>query len=428
MILVLYTILWTLFLPFLFFGAMIHCIFSPKQWKPYLQRFTILLPSKMNSSIWIHAVSVGEVAASKQLVELLLNHQPNPILLTCYTETGFQMAQRLFGDHPITLAFAPYDSPLLVRRFLNRILPRQVLILETEIWPGMVQMAHQRKIPVIMVNGRIYQKDMMNYKRFKCFLQSTFQAYSLFLLQSDIERSRFIELGIPENRLEVMGNLKLDLIPDLNPDKKQILLELLPDHKNRFYLVVPSTHRGEEEVILTAFARLQPRYPNWRLILAPRHPHRRSEVLQQIHRVGLSVQIRSEKESGDETVFLVDTVGELLPLFELATLVLMGGTFNPQVGGHNFLEPAAFGKPILMGPHYHNFEDMVRLFLTEKALKVLERTDTDTLMHTLMQLFDNEEEQQILGIRCANVMKRNQGVALRVVERVLDKDREMNVI
>ncbi|HEX9748870.1 MAG TPA: 3-deoxy-D-manno-octulosonic acid transferase [Methylomirabilota bacterium] len=306
---------------------------------------------------WIHAVSVGESAAAVPLVEGIHRRWPElGIVVSTITPTGARIvAERLAGT--AAHRYFPIDLPGPVRRALDAARPRFFIAIETELWPNFLRALARRRIPAMIANGRISDRSFRRYRWVRGLMRRVLADVSVFAMQTEEDARRIIALGAPPSRVVVTGNLKTDLVPDAGDATSawRERLRLGPDAR---VWIAGSTHRGEEAIVLDAFLRARTRCPDLALLLAPRHPERAGEVEELIRERGLAAARRSRLPAGGAPgpVVILDTVGELAALYALAEVVLVGGSLVP-IGGHNVLEPAMHGKPVLVGPHMSNFRE-----------------------------------------------------------------------
>jgi len=315
-----------------------------------------------DESIWIHAVSVGEVLTARALLPQLRERYPRlRIFLSTTTITGNQVARTNVHDVDGVFYF-PLDLPGAIRRTLDRVNPDLVLIAETEIWPNFLRECRRRGIRVVMVNGRISDRSLPRYRVVRRWLKRVLDDYTLLGMQTEADRERIESIGADGRKVEVFGNLKydaLDVQHTLPPDVSAMLSSLHP------LWIAASTMPGEDELILEAFAEVRKRHPDLTLLIAPRHPDRFDAVERTIRDRGFSCTRRTRLERGAE-VLLLDSVGELASTFRHASVVFVGGSLVPR-GGHNILEPAAFSKPVVFGPHMENFREIRDLFIGADA-------------------------------------------------------------
>jgi len=306
---------------------------------------------------WVHAVSVGESAAAVPLVEAIHRRWPElGIVVSTITPTGARIvADRLAGT--AVHRYFPLDLPGPVRRALEAARPRFFIAIETELWPNFLRALARRRIPSMIANGRISDRSFRRYLRVRWLMRRVLADVSVFAMQSEEDARRIVALGAPPSRVVVTGNLKSDLVPEAEPADAAWRERLGLGATDRLW-IAGSTHRGEEAIVLDAFLRARARCPRLSLLVAPRHPERAAEVEDLIRERGLTPARRSRLPDGRApgAVVILDTVGELAALYGLAEVVFVGGSLVP-IGGHNVLEPAMRGKPVLYGPHTSNFRE-----------------------------------------------------------------------
>lgn len=302
--------------------------------------------------LWIHCASVGEVQAARPLVNALLDDMPGyRVLVTTMTATGLKQAEGAFGKRAV-VSLIPLDSKLFLGRVFRRIRPAVVLVFETELWPQFLRMARAAGAKIALVNGRISARSFPRYRKIRSFMAATLAQFDAFLMSGEDSAERIIALGADAARVKTLGNVKWAA------DESQIAARKVPGWDAAApVLLAGSTHPGEEEQMLDIYEDLRQYYPTLKLILAPRHPQRIPEVEKLLKTRKLAYAKRTEGPLVTPEVFLLDTVGELRSFFATATLVVLGGSFV-ATGGHNVLEPAAAGVPVIYGPHMQNFEEI----------------------------------------------------------------------
>ena len=356
------------------------------------QRFGFV-PPRRDRPLWIHAVSVGEGIAALPLIRALQARYPAlPILLTSTTPTGRALLRERLGDS-VTQLYLPYDTPGAVGRFLRRQQPRLGLFLETEIWPNLFQAAQRQQIPLFLLNARLSTRSLRGYARWRGLFAPALAALEAVAAQSEADAGRFRALGAP--RVEVLGQLKLDL--QIDPQQRQQGEQWRAEWDRPVWAFV-STHAGEEALAAEILARLQTHFPELLLLLIPRHPERAAEILGHLSDFRVVQRSRGEAVGADTEVYLVDTLGEVIAFCAAADVVSMGGSFVPH-GGHNPLEPAALGKPVLVGLHMENFQSLTDTMLAAGAL--LRCPDNEALYPALLRLLQEEADAAALGDRAA---------------------------
>jgi 3-deoxy-D-manno-octulosonic-acid transferase len=364
------------------------------------------------NTIWIHAVSVGEVLAISRVVEELKAQLPGwRVVVSTTTDTGQKLARERFGENNVF--YFPVDLPFAVRAYLQVLRPKMLVLAESEFWPNLLRWARLFGAAVAVVNARVSDRSLPGYLRFQKLLRRVMRNVQLFLAQSEEDASRLIQMGAPSDRVHASGNLKFEVKPPVKPAIAAAFASMKREEDGPL-LVAGSTLDGEESMLLEAFRQVVARYPNAVLLLAPRHPQRFDEVASLLESSGLRCQRRSQwKEEGPIAggVFLLDSIGELASLYEFADLAFIGGSLVPR-GGHNVLEAAQFGTPILVGRHTENFRDIVEVFRQADALRVV---TSQSLTATVLHLLENYDERIALGRRAFEVIRSQRGATGRTV-------------
>jgi len=324
-------------------------------------------PAAAPGGLWVHAVSVGEVQAAASLVQALRRRYPQlPLTVTTATATGRARARALFGAG-VLVRYLPYDLPGAVRRFLGRVEPRLGIVLETELWPHLYRACARRDLPLVLASARVSERSVRRYRRLGTLVRELFSRRVVVAAQSAADAARFQALGAAPERTPVIGNLKFDfeLPPGIDAAGRALRAAL---GEARPVWVAGSTHDGEEALVLDAHAQLRARHPAALLVLAPRHPPRAAAVAALLRRRGVRFVTRASGAAvaPDTEVLLLDTLGELQLFYAAGDVAFVGGSLVP-VGGHNLLEPAALGRPIVTGPHTANAAAVARLLLEEGA-------------------------------------------------------------
>ena len=348
-----------LMIPVLFVRLAWRGLRNPAYWRRIPERFGFLPPLEASAVIWIHAVSVGEVKAAQPLVQALFEHFPeSSIWLTTMTPTGSEQVRRLFGSQ-VLHSYVPYDLPSAVNRFLDNIRPRLALVMETELWPNIFHICRERSIPVMVANMRMSEASMHSYLRFPSLASSTLNQLSVLAVQSQADAERLIAMGAPAKAIEVTGSIKFEMkLPASLIEAAEVLRRRWG--KDRPVWIAASTREGEEEQILEAFAELKKRSPRLLLVLVPRHPERFAPVARNCRRKGYQIVMRSEQQAAIDAqaeILVGDTMGELQLLYAASDVAFVGGSLVPA-GGHNLLEPAVVGVPVVFGPHMFNFSEI----------------------------------------------------------------------
>ncbi|WP_172143490.1 lipid IV(A) 3-deoxy-D-manno-octulosonic acid transferase [Pseudomonas tumuqii] len=383
------------------------------------ERFALDLPPLQPGGIWLHAVSVGESIAAAPLIRQLLARYPQlPITITCMTPTGSERIQALFAGPEyagrVQHCYLPYDLPWAAARFLERAQPRLAVVMETELWPNHIHQCARRGIPVALANARLSERSAHGYARFAKLTAPMLAELSLIAVQTAAEAERFRSLGARPECVEVTGSIKFDLTIDPALPVRASELREQWGASSRPVWIAASTHAGEDEIVLAAHRLLLEQRPEALLILVPRHPERFAAVFELCQRQGFATLRRSSGAAllaGDQ-VLLGDTMGELLFLYALADLAFVGGSLVGN-GGHNLLEPAALGKPVLSGPHLFNFLEIAAQLREAGAL--LEVTDAADLAQRVDRLWREPTEAQRMRAAGLAVMQANQGALARLL-------------
>jgi 3-deoxy-D-manno-octulosonic-acid transferase len=395
------------------------------------KRFRKALPQRMGffkipsfkRPIWVHAASVGEVFCSISLLKKIKREFPHlKIILTTMTSTGNETAKTYLPEADQVL-FLPIDHPFIIRRTIEKIQPNLLLIAETELWPNLLRSCGKKGIPIVLFNGRISQKSFQRYLLFKFFFKECLKHVSLFLMQTEEDRIRIIEMGGESQKTRVVGNLKFDqTFPSFTQETMVEIVKILGLQGKENIFIAGSTHSGEEEILVNLYKEIKKMDPHLVLILAPRHLERLEEVervlkkesLSWLRRTSLPLGAgRSDQEQPD--VILLDTMGELMGIYSLGTVVFVGGSLVP-VGGHNPLEPLFFKKCVLFGPYMFNFlEISSRLIEAGGAIQVSGKEDLFSQMKRL--LFD-EGARKGVGEKGYQFLQKHQGATARMFEEI----------
>lgn len=415
----LYTLLFHLGLPLIALRLWWRARRAPAYAQRIGERFGRGLPAMAQGGLWVHAVSVGESIAAAPLVRALLERYPQlPITLTCMTPTGSERIKALFGDNPrVQHCYLPYDLPWAMGRFLDHVRPSLGIIMETELWPNLVDQCTRRGIPVALANGRLSARSARGYGRFTGLTGPMLRQMSLLAVQTDTEAQRFLDLGARPETVKVTGSIKYDLHPDPTLAQRAHALREQWQAGQRPVWIAASTHQGEDDIVLAAHRQLLASHSDALLILVPRHPERFAQVGDVIKQSGFTFVHRAAGEAvglGTQVV-LGDTMGELLFLYALADVAFVGGSLVAN-GGHNLLEPAALSKPVLSGPHLFNFQDIAQRLQDAEALEVVENAEhLAEAVRNLIELPQNARRKGEAGLA---VMKANQGALERLLAAV----------
>lgn len=364
------------------------------------------LRTESKPSIWIHAVSVGEVLAVSELVRQLRSEYPeHRVVVSTTTDTGQKLAAARFGTDSVF--YFPLDFAFCVKQYFDALQPELSIVAETEFWPNFLRTAHARNVRVAIVNARISDRSLPGYRRWKSLLTRVLRNVNLFLAQTLEDARRLTEIGADQTRVRVGGNLKFDIPPPPAPAIVGQLQSALAASAANPVLVCGSTVEGEDPILLDAFKSVLAHHPSAVMLLAPRHPERFQQVTDLLQQSALKFAKRStwNGESLAGRVFLIDSIGELASLYALADIAFVGGSLVPR-GGHSILEPAQHGVAILVGPHTENFRDIVELFRTQDAVRIVDAAD---LTRALTDLLDNDAQRLALGRRAQQTLQSQRG-------------------
>lgn len=416
MALLIYSTLFRLLLPFLALRLLLRSRKAPTYRQRMLERLGFG-SAVAGRPLWVHAVSVGEVIAISPLIERLLSLHPQlPILVTTMTPTGAAQVEQRFASR-VSHRFIPWDTPGSVRRFLAKHKPRAGVIVETELWPNLLNEGRRAQIPLILVNARLSAKSLRGYQRFSGLTKIALSSLTHICAQHQDDADRFRSLGMPAERISVDGSIKYDLtIPRASTAQGESWRAALGIE--RPVLIAASTHQGEDQVALEAWSRLHKALADVVLIIVPRHPERFDSVFKLAQQFSAHVERRASElpPSRETQIWVGDSLGEMLAYYAAADLAFVGGSFS-GTGGHNPLEPAALGKPIIMGPSRFNFASISSELEAEGAL--FEAKDSSELADTALALFTDAGSA---GVAAKQVVERNRGALDRVqaqVERCL---------
>ena len=413
----LYSFIFLLFMPVVLLRLLVRARKAPAYRRRWRERFAMggdLRPE----GIWVHAVSVGESIAAAPLIRQLMHRYPElPITVTCMTPTGSMQIRKLFADQ-VGHAYLPYDLPWLQRRFMRRLRPRIGIIMETELWPNLVQVAKDRGIPVVLANARLSERSARGYRRISWLVEPMFAALDWVAVQTQAEAMRFERLGVRPQAMLVTGSIKFDLHPD--PETRRQAEALRASWGARPVWIAASTHAGEDEQVLAAHRHVLETHPEALLILVPRHPERFADVAELIEKAGMPLVRRSAgvAPTATDQVFLGDSMGELMLLYGCADVAFVGGSLV-ATGGHNYLEPAALGLPIISGPHRYNFTEISELLEGAGALRQVR--DIKTLAAAINEWLEHPKVASQAGAAGQRVVQDNQGALDRLLNGIAQR-------
>jgi 3-deoxy-D-manno-octulosonic-acid transferase len=378
------------------------------------ERFCLNRYEKKPVDVWIHAVSLGEVIAATPLIEAMLDKKWS-LFITTMTPTGSERVQARFGNR-VGHQYIPYDLPGVLKRFFKRIQPRVGVIMETELWPNLIYKARAAKISLLLANARLSDNSMQGYKLIKFVIKPILNQFSAILPQTEEDATRFISLGARQEIVNVLGNIKFDLQTHILNNQK---FHELKTHwgSERTVVIAASTHENEESQILAQLKRLQKAIPGVILLIAPRHPERFQEVYQLCIQQGFNTGLRSNLTSlslANEIVVL-DSLGELLGMYQLSDYAFVGGSLVPA-GGHNVLEPIAMNIPVVSGNQVHNFKSICKDLVAAKAILLVQQASE--VIEGIIRLHANQTERQQMVNNATSVFKQNKGALIRHLKQI----------
>ena len=414
---IIYTIVYYLIMPFVLIRLLYRSRHTKEYRKRWSERFGYITADKQHDYIWIHAVSVGETIAAIPLIKLLIQqyHPRYRFLVTTTTPTGSALVIKNLGEQ-VMHVYAPFDVPSVVARFLRRTHIKLCIIMETEMWPNLLFACKKQHIPILLANGRLSERSCLRYQFISNLTKRMLETYHTVAAQGVLDGERFLQLGLDPKKLIISGNIKFDIqIPDeLIQQGKKIREDIGPERR---VFIAASTHDGEETIILNALKKIREDIPNLFLILAPRHPDRFQKIAELCKQFQLQVATRSQSTpiQSDTDVLLVDTIGELQMIYAAADIAFVGGSLAP-IGGHNLIEPAALGLPILTGPNLHNFTEISALLQNAGAAQIV--TDSNSIADAVIALCSAKELREKIGKCAQETIEANRGALQKHVECV----------
>lgn len=388
------------------------------------ERFGVYAALPSQGAVWFHTVSAGEtIAAAPTIRAMAADLGAASVLVTTMTPTGSERVASLLGD-TVGHCYAPYDFTFAVRRFFTQINPRALILMETEIWPNLILEAKARGIPVMLVNARLSEKSARGYQRFRWLSRRVLECFDLIACQTPEHAQRFIELGVNANKVRMVGNVKYDL--DLPDEIKERAVALA--QPQRRYWIAASTHAGEEAIVVQAHLAALESDPSLTLLLAPRHPNRTAELALLLDGATRDLPItwcrygdwavQANPSTSECNIVLIDEMGVLMPLFWLSEVAFVGGSLVPR-GGHNPIEPASLGKPVVTGPHDFNF---AQVYADLIAANACQQVSEASLTSTLVGLLSDPVARKAMGAAASDVVASNKGARQRtqdVIAQVL---------
>ncbi len=412
-----YTVVLYCVAPFLVGRLLWRGLRNPAYWRRIGERFGLgARIAAQHGCVWIHAVSVGEVQAAAPIVKALKSlHPDETIVVTSTTPTGAARISKAFGGSVVHRYF-PFDFPGSVARFLDRVAPRVAIIMETEIWPNLLAQCRRRGVPVVLANVRLSERSAAGYRRFRSLFAPALGGVAAIAVQSGEDARRIASIGAPPDVIDVTGSTKFD-IPMLASLREEAAALRRTWGSSRGIWIAASTHDGEETLVLDAFEQVLDGLPASLLVLVPRHPERFREVAAHVRRRGIEPVLRSRRpmDCSGAQVFIGDTMGELPLFYAAADVAFVGGTLVER-GGHNVLEPAALGLPVLFGPHVFNFAEISRRLLDAGGARTV--SDSASLGRAVIDYLRDADLRHTTGAKGRAFVEGNRGAGNRVLAMI----------
>jgi 3-deoxy-D-manno-octulosonic-acid transferase len=416
---VFYSCLFYLLIPFILLRLLWRGIKAPAYRCRWRERFALYNIKFPQGVIWFHAVSVGEAEALFPLIRKIQKQHPDAkLLITTTTPTGSARVKTVMQE-TVAHVYLPYDIPDAVNRFMRCFKPKLAVIMETEIWPNLFVYCGKNDIPLYIINARLSEKSSRGYQKIPSLVHPALAAINLIATQTQDDAERFIAIGADSEKVLTLGNIKFDVeIPQTTiAQGLQIKADLFA---GRFVWMIASTHKDEEAIFLEIYKEIKQKIPELLLVIVPRHPERFADVKKQCEQLMLAVVMRTagDRVFTETDVYLVDTMGELKMLYAASDVAFVGGSMVPR-GGHNILEAAAVGVPVMFGPYMVNFKEIARGVLSHKA--AIQCQNKDELINSIVVLYEQPVYRNALAEKGMEFVRQNQGAIARICE-VLDRD------
>jgi 3-deoxy-D-manno-octulosonic-acid transferase len=411
-----YTFLFYLATPFLLIRLYWKGLKNPGYRLRWRERFGLVhVDPCYQGGIWIHAVSLGESIAATPLINQLMRELSLPLTITTTTPTGSEKIQALYGNK-IFHSYLPYDLPCALRCFITKVKPKLLVVMETELWPNLYAHCKKHDIPIVIANARLSPHSFKAYLKFPHAMKDLLSATTLIAAQTQIDKTRFEQLGAAPHQIKILGSIKFDIhIPASSFEKGASIRQQWG--AARTILIAASTHEGEEEIVLDAFDELKAAHPALLLVLVPRHPERFAKVIQMCLKRNYQIIKRSEHQActAKTDIFIGDSIGELVDFYAGSDIALIAGSFFP-IGGHNMLEAAACGLPVLTGPHV--FNSLAFYELLTKAGVLFTVSNKKEIVEVILSLVNNPNEREKIAEKAREVVAQNRGACAKHFENI----------
>lgn len=411
-----YTLIYCLILPVIVIRLWWRGRSNPGYRQRIAERFGFLPHRPRSGGLWVHAVSVGETLAAAPLVKQFMAQNPDtPVIITSTTPTGSEQVKRLFGERVFHM-YLPYDLPLFLNRFIRNLRPGALMIMETELWPNLLACCDRHNLPVILANARLSEKSARGYGKVSPLVRPMMQSINSVAVQNATDGQRFIELGLPTERLKVTGSIKFDVTLPVGCHQSGIALREQWG-ASRPVLALASSHPTEDEQLLDIYQALEKAIPGLLMLLIPRHPERFEPVTNAARSRQLRVHRRTNGPASNITqIYVADTMGEMLNMLAAADVVVMGGSLYSGGGGHNPIEPAALGKATLIGAEHVNFSSIVSELSAAGALAICD--DLLKLQEEIIRLLQDKDAREVMGDNGLAVVDNNRGAVEELLELI----------
>ena len=386
-------------LPILIIRLVIKSLKDKDYLKNFSNRLGLYSEKSHSNVIWFHAVSLGEVISSQIIVKELL--EDNKVVLSVSTSTGLREAKKIYGQK-LFVVYAPWDSIIFINSFLNKFRPKALILFETEIWPSMIHACWKNKIPVILSNARLSESSFKKYHLVKLFINKTLNKFSLILAQSHEHVKRFKALGLNDNIIFKVGSSKFDLESNNEFEAQDFILY-------HDFILAASTHKGEDELIISSYLKLKEEFKDLKLVIVPRHPERANSIEEILkdYKIYFTTSSDYKFDLNKNDVAIINSTGLLDNLYKKAKVSFIGGSLFSKYGGHNIIEPASNKSPFIVGPHMKNFEDILNLFLRKDACIQLQTSSQ--LYDAYKKLLNNDELRAHIIDNAYKVVSENKG-------------------